>query len=220
MATEKYYHYQFKLIVIGSSGVGKSCILGRIDNPDYFKPDRAPTTGVDFKIKTIQVEGKTIKSQIWDTAGQERFHAITKGYYRDAVGGFIVFDVKERKSFGEVKNWVEKAKEGAYPREHTFVLVGNKIDEDVKRPRVVDQQEAKEVAQRFGMEYIETSAKTGQNIDELLPFLVSKVYWKLRVGVIVLEDGWHGVTEGDLCTQTPNRKPEFTMSEKRRSCCK
>jgi small GTP-binding protein len=146
MDTVKYYHYQFKLILIGSSGVGKSCILGRIDDPDYFEPDRAPTMGVDFKIKTIQVEGKTIKIQIWDTAGQERFYAITKGYFRDSVGGFIVFNVKERKSFGEVTNWVEKAKEGAYPRENIFVLVGNQIDEDVKRPRVVDQQEAKEVA--------------------------------------------------------------------------
>ena len=199
MAAENYYHYEFRLILMGRIGVGKSCILGRMKDSNYFHTDHMATVGVDFNIKTVQVEGKTIKIQLWDTAGQERFRTIIKAYYRNVVGGFLVFDVKERKSFDELNKWVEDAKEGAYPRELTFVLVGNKIDEDVNQPRVVSQKEAKDFAQRFGMDYIETSAKTGQNIDELLPFLASRVYWKLRVGDIVLEEGWQGVTKGDLC---------------------
>jgi Ras-related protein Rab-39B len=167
-----------------------------------------PTLGLDFKIKTIRIDDKTIKIQLWDTAGQERFRSIIKAYYRNVVGGFLIFDVKDRLSFDELSNCVEDAKEGAYPRELIFVLVGNKIDEDY-HPRVVSQQEAKEFAQRFGMEYIETSAKTGQNIDELLPFLASRVYWKLRVRDIVLEEGWKGVTEGDLYRI---QKPQLTSS--------
>jgi small GTP-binding protein len=211
MATENYYHYEFRLIFMGRIGVGKSCILGRIKDPDRFHTDYMTTVGIDFNIKTIQVEGKIIKIKLWDTAGQERFRTIIKAYYRNVVGGFLVFDVRDRKSFDELSEWVVDAKEGTYPREPTLVLVGNKIDEDVtgNHPRVVSQHEAKEFAQRFGMDYIETSAKTGQNIDELLPFLASRVYWKLRVRDIVLEDGWQGVTEGDLCR---TQKPQLTSS--------
>ena len=218
-----YYHYGFKLILMGNSGVGKSCILCRIKDPDKFNTDLMPTIGMDFNITTVQVEGKTIKIKLWDTAGQERFRTVIKAYYRNVVGGFLVFDVKDRKSFDELSKWMEDAKEGAYPRGFIFVLVANKIDEDDNQPRVVSQKEAKEFAQRFGMDYIETSARTGQNIDELLPLLASRVYWKLRVGDIVLEEGWQGVTEGDLCR---TQKPLLTSSlqlqpspKKNGSCC-
>ena len=204
-----YYHYEFNLILMGNNGVGKSCILCRIKDPHKFNTDLTPTIGVDFNITTVQVEGKTIKIKLWDTAGQERFRTVIKAYYRNVIGGFLVFDVRNRKSFDELNKWVEDAKEGAYPHELTFVLVGNKIDDDVNLPRAVSQKEAKDFAQRFGMDYIETSAKTGQNIDELLPFLASRVYWKLRVGEIVLEEGWQGVTKGDLCR---TRKPQLISS--------
>ena len=210
MAVENYYHYEFRLIFIGKNGVGKSCILGRMKDPNKFHTDKTTTVGIDFDITTVQVEGKIIKIKLWDTAGQERFRTIVRAYYRNVVGGFLVFDVKDRKSFDELSVWIEDAKEGAYPHELTFVLVGNKIDEDVNKPRAVSQKEAKEFAQRFGMDYIETSAKTGQNIDKLLPFLASRVYWKFHVGDIVLEEGWQGVTEGDLCR---TRKPQLTSSQ-------
>ena len=205
------YHYEFRWILLGSSGVGKSCILRRIDDPESdFKTGHTATIGVDFKTKTIQVEDKTIRIRIWDTAGQERFEAITNSYYRNVVGGFLVFDVKDRKSFIELSKWVRDAKEGAHPRELILVLVGNKVESDAKCPRLVSQQEAQDFADNFKMEYIETSAKTGQNIDELVPFLASRVYWKLRVGHIVLKDGWQGVTEspGDL-----NAMAELSLSE-------
>ena len=208
----KNYHYEFRWILLGSSGVGKSSILDRINDPEYFNPDHTTTIGVDFKTKTIQVEGKTIRIQIWDTGGQERYQAITTSYYRNVVGGFLVFDVKNRESFDELSKWVRNAKEGAHPREPTFVLIGNKIESDEKWPQLVSQEEAQDFADKFKMEYIETSAKTGQNIDELVPFLASKVYWKLRVGHIVLENGWQGVTEGDLCSKSLNPMAELSLS--------
>ena len=214
---DDYYHYDFKMILIGSSGVGKSCILGRIKDPDKFLTDPMPTMGMDFSVTKVQVEDKTIKIQLWDTAGQEKYRTITKAYYRSAVGGFLVFDVKDRKSFDELSNWVEDAKEGAYPREPTFVLVGNKIEEDVNEPRVVSQTEAKEFAQHFGMDYIETSARTGQNVDELLPFLASRVYWKLRIGDIVLEEGWQGVTKGN--SKPIQIMPQPPLPRDNRRCC-
>ena len=219
MAAENSYHYQFRLMLIGNSGVGKSCILGRIKDPNYFNNDHIATLGVDFYVTTIQLEGKTIKIQLWDTAGQERFDAIIKDYYRNVVGGFLIFDVKERKSFDKLNKWVEDAKVGAHPREPTIVLVGNKIDEEVNQPRVVSKQEAKQFALRFGMDYIETSAKTGQNLDELLPFLASRVYWKLRVKDIVPEKGWQGVTEGELLKPQLRSLSPPSKSSQSRSCC-
>ena len=207
MATEREsgnYHYKFKLILIGNSGVGKSCIFGRLKNPqDHFQTNLMFTISADFYTDTIQVEDKTIKIQLYDTAGQEKFRSITSSYYRNTVGGFLVFDVMNRTSFDDLNLWLEDVKKYAQPREPTLVLVGNKIDLAEKTARTVSRQEAKQLANRFGMDYIETSAKTGQNMDELLPFLASRVYWKLRVKEIVLEDGWVGVTKGELCTQKP-----------------
>ena len=211
----KNYHYEFNWILIGSGGVGKSSILGRIYDPNYFNTDEPTTVGTDFKIKMIQVEGKTIKIQLWDTAGQERYEAITTSYYRNVVGGFVVFDVKDRSSFDKLSNWIEDAKKGAHPREPVFVLVANKTETDKCNPRLVSQQEAQEFAKRE-MEYIETSAKTGHNTDKLLPFLANRVYWKLNVGHIELENGWQGVTKGDLCT-TP--MAEGTMDEHMMDIC-
>ena len=215
------YHYQLRLILLGGSGVGKSSLLGRIKDPNYFCTEHMPTVGADFHKTMIEVEDKTFKIQLWDTAGQERFSAIVKSYYRNVVGGFLVFDVKERKSFDQLNKWVEEAKEGAYPHELALVLVGNKIDEDVNHPRVVSKQEAKEFARHFGMDYIETSAKTGQNIDNLLPFLATRVFWGLRVKDIVLAEGWNGVTEGDLCHSTLIKSQHMQPpSLSHRSCCK
>jgi small GTP-binding protein len=179
MTTKESYYYQFRLILIGSTAVGKTSIFGRIKDPNYFCANLPNTVGVnpDLTETTVQVDGKTIKILLADTAGQERFRSIVKSYYRNMVGGFLVFDVRDHKTFEELNEWLEDAKEGAAnPRELTFVLVGNKIDKDVNQPRSVSYQEAKAFAEHFGMEYIETSAKTGQNIDELLPFLVNKVY--------------------------------------------
>ena len=223
MMADGSYHYQFRLILIGNSGVGKSCILGRLKNPDYFNSDIVPTLGTDFYTKTIEVDGKTIKIQLWDSAGQEKYKAVARGYYRNVVGGFLVFDVKDRASFDGLSQWLEDAKEGAQPREPTFVLVGNKIDKEDKKPRIVSHQEAEEYARRLGMDYIETSAKTGQNMDELLPFLANRVYWKLRVKNIKPEQGWLGVSEGELTTSQRSGMIDFSTKTQQtnnsRRCC-
>lgn len=152
----------------------------------------------------IEIDSKKFKIQLWDTAGQERFRAIYKAYYRDVVGAFLVFDVKDRVSFDELDKWVKEANESASPHEISFVLVGNKTDVEETQPRVVSTQEAKDFARRFGMDYFETSAKTGQHVEDLLPFITTKVYWGVRVKDIRLVEGWKGVTEGNLCIKTPN----------------
>jgi len=100
MAAE--YDYVFKLVLIGDSGVGKSCLLLRFAD-DTYTESHISTIGVDFKIRTIQLEGKTIKLQIWDTAGQERFRTITSSYYRGAHGIIVVYDTTDSETFEHVR---------------------------------------------------------------------------------------------------------------------
>ena len=159
----KYSESLFKILLLGDSGVGKSSIIIRyIEN--NFSNNLMNSIGVDFKLKNIEVDSKKIKLQIWDTAGQERFKTITTSYYKGAHAILIVFDITDRDSFDHVKNWmadIDKfAKEGVLR-----ILVGNKCD--LVNNRKIGMEEAKEIANKYGIKYIETSAKDTINIDDL-----------------------------------------------------
>eukprot|EP00096_Caligus_rogercresseyi_P009099 TRINITY_DN3027_c0_g2_i1.p1 TRINITY_DN3027_c0_g2~~TRINITY_DN3027_c0_g2_i1.p1 ORF type:complete len:135 (-),score=16.30 TRINITY_DN3027_c0_g2_i1:88-492(-) len=99
------YDHLFKLIIIGDSGVGKTCITIRFTD-EYFKSNFSHTLGVDFKIKTVELHGKRIKLQIWDTAGQERFHAVTTSHYKHAHGVILVYDITNFNSFSNIRKWL------------------------------------------------------------------------------------------------------------------
>ena len=100
------YDYLLKLIIIGDSSVGKTCVLLRFSE-DNFPTCHMPTIGIDFKIKTINVDDKRVKLQVWDTAGQERFRTITQTYYKGAMGIILVYDCTEEQTFNNVKNWLK-----------------------------------------------------------------------------------------------------------------
>ncbi|KAK9496562.1 hypothetical protein O3M35_012510 [Rhynocoris fuscipes] len=151
------YDYLFKLLLIGDSGVGKSCLLLRFAD-DTYSESYISTIGVDFKIRTIELEGKTIKLQIWDTAGQERFRTITSSYYRGAHGIIIVYDCT-----GDNVN---------------KLLVGNKSDLTTKK--VVEYSTAKEYADHLKIPFIETSAKNAINVEQA--FLTMAAEIKNRLG--------------------------------------
>eukprot|EP00887_Chlorella_sp_A99_P006405 scaffold3.g6405.t1 len=157
------YDFLFKLLLIGDSGVGKSCLLLRFAD-DTYTESYISTIGVDFKIRTVELDGKVIKLQIWDTAGQERFRTITSSYYRGAHGIIVVFDVTDQDSFNNVKQWLNEIDRRAhgYANENVNkLLVGNKVDLTSKR--VVDSATAKAFADEIGIPYIETSAKNATN---------------------------------------------------------
>nr|ABW35317.1 Rab1B [Gymnochlora stellata] len=157
-ATE--YDYLFKLLLIGDSGVGKSCLLLRFADQTYT-PNYISTIGVDFKIRTIDLDGKTIKLQIWDTAGQERFRTITSSYYRGAHGIIVVYDVTDIDSFNNVKQWLCEIDRYACENVNKL-LVGNKCDMENK---AVDYATAKHFADQLEIPFIETSAKTGDQVE-------------------------------------------------------
>ena len=156
------YDYLFKLLLIGDSGVGKSCLLLRFAD-DTYTESYISTIGVDFKIRTIELDGKTIKLQIWDTAGQERFRTISSTYYRGAHGIIIVYDVTNRDSFSNVTRWLTEIDK--YARESVQkLLVGNKSD-CAPGMRQVETSTGQEFANNLDISFVETSAKSGTFVD-------------------------------------------------------
>ncbi|SCZ96320.1 BZ3500_MvSof-1268-A1-R1_Chr8-2g10115 [Microbotryum saponariae] len=156
------YDYLFKLLLIGDSGVGKSCLLLRFAD-DTYTESYISTIGVDFKIRTIELEGKTVKLQIWDTAGQERFRTITSSYYRGAHGIIVVYDVTDNDTFSNVKQWLQEIDRYACEGVNKL-LVGNKSDLTTKK--VVDYSTAKEFADSIAVSMLETSAKNATNVEQ------------------------------------------------------
>ncbi|XP_042431102.1 GTP-binding protein YPTM2-like [Zingiber officinale] len=156
------YDYLFKLLLIGDSGVGKSCLLLRFADDSYLE-SYISTIGVDFKIRTVDQDGKTIKLQIWDTAGQERFRTITSSYYRGAHGIIVVYDVTDQESFNNVKTWLNEIDRYASDNVNKL-LVGNKSD--LTANRAVSYETAKVFADEIGIPFIETSAKDATNVEQ------------------------------------------------------
>uniref|UniRef100_A0A0X3NZU5 Ras-related protein Rab-1 n=1 Tax=Schistocephalus solidus TaxID=70667 RepID=A0A0X3NZU5_SCHSO len=159
---KKSYDQLFKLMLIGDSGVGKTCILFRFVE-DSFSSSFISTIGIDFKIKTVELEDQRIKLQIWDTAGQERFQTITASYYRGAMGIMLVYSVTSKKSFENIAKWMANIKNLASYEVET-IIIANKAD--MSQQREVSSEEGKEIAERYGVKHFETSAKLGTNIEE------------------------------------------------------
>ncbi|KAM7537476.1 hypothetical protein Aperf_G00000076248 [Anoplocephala perfoliata] len=158
------YDYLLKFLIIGNPSTGKTCILRRFIE-DTYKEDTLHTIGVEFGTKIIQVGGESLKLQIWDTAGQERFQCVTRSYYRGAVGALVVYDISSRETFNHVLDWISNVRELAKP-ELAIVLVGNKSDLAAEH-REVNEEEARQFAKDNNVhDFIETSAKLGENIQE------------------------------------------------------
>lgn len=167
---KKEYDYLFKLVLIGDSGVGKSCLLLRFAD-DSFTETFVSTIGVDFRFRTIDVDGKMIKLQIWDTAGQERFRTITSAYYRGADGIIVVYDITGRESFDHVEDWLREA--SRYAKDSVIkMIVGNKSDRD---DRAVSTEDGSELADKYGMRFIETSSRNATNVDEAFRLIAQQL---------------------------------------------
>lgn len=158
----KQYDVLFRLLLLGDSGVGKTCLLCRLTDNEFLSP-HISTIGVDFKMKTIDVNGIKARMQIWDTAGQERYQTITKQYYRRAQGIFLVYDITSSLSFQHIMKWISDVDKNT-PGIVQKILVGNKHDEEHRRQ--VTMEQGNKLAKSYGMDFLETSAFTNYNINE------------------------------------------------------
>eukprot|EP00658_Telonema_sp_P-2_P073685 TRINITY_DN6279_c0_g1_i4.p1 TRINITY_DN6279_c0_g1~~TRINITY_DN6279_c0_g1_i4.p1 ORF type:complete len:208 (+),score=46.89 TRINITY_DN6279_c0_g1_i4:93-716(+) len=168
--------HRFKLLLIGDSGVGKSCLLLRYADNRYTE-SYISTLGVDFRMVTLELGGESIKLQIWDTAGQERFRTITSNYYRGANGIVIVFSVTEEESFNSVARWLAEIERNVGTSVHK-ILVGNKCDMVSKRK--VQREVAEQFAHKYGIPYVETSAKEGHNVQQVFNELSERIKKEIK----------------------------------------
>ncbi|CAD7960975.1 unnamed protein product [Amoebophrya sp. A25] len=165
------HEHLFKLLIIGDSGVGKSCLMLRFTE-DTFNEKQLATIGVDFKVKYVTENGKRIKLALWDTAGQERFRTLTSSYYRGAQGIIFVYDVSEPETFENVRQWLHEA--DSYNKNVVKMLVANKVDLPAHE-RKVSSRQGEDFALENSMMYIETSAKTKIGIQQAFTELVLKI---------------------------------------------
>ena len=168
---DKDYDVLFRVMVLGDTGVGKTCLLQRFCDEE-FRHSHVYTIGIDFKMKTILIGDLKVRIQIWDTAGQERYRTITRQYYRKAQGMILAYDITDEKSFLNIRKWVNDVSE--YADEHVqAILVGNKSDREDSR--VVAYEDGESLAKDYGMPFFESSAYTDSNVTELFVEIGRKV---------------------------------------------
>ena len=160
------FDFLIKLLLIGDSGVGKSCLLIRFAD-DSFNTSFITTIGIDFKVRTVSLDGRRVKLQIWDTAGKERFKTITTANYRGAMGILLVYDVTQERTFGSIDNWLKAIEQHASASVNKL-LIGNKADTagPLVEKRAVERQRGQALADKHKMSFFETSAKESSNVDQ------------------------------------------------------
>ncbi|CAF1424632.1 unnamed protein product [Didymodactylos carnosus] len=141
---------------------GKTSIFQRFAN-DSFSTDYASTIGVDFQIRTIDIDSKYVKLQIWDTAGQDRFKCVVRNFYRGAHGVLLCYDITDSESFRNIEEWANEIQRYC-PQSIPIYLIGTKSD--LKTERAVSYEQANECAEKRGIQYIETSSKTNYNVQK------------------------------------------------------
>lgn len=156
------YDYMFRFIIVGDIAVGKSCLLLQF-SANEFKAVHEITIGVEFSVKTMDIDNHSVKVQIWDTAGEEAFQSITRSYYKGAIGALLVYDITRKDTFNHCKKWLNEVKDNAR-KDICIILVGNKNDLSDKRE--VSYEEGEMFAQENELLFIETSAKTAENVEE------------------------------------------------------
>ncbi|GAB2250525.1 hypothetical protein Droror1_Dr00016775 [Drosera rotundifolia] len=198
--------YSFKILLVGDSGVGKSCLLLSFISNDPVR-DLSPTIGVDFKVKQLSIGGKRLKLTIWDTAGQERYGTLITSYYRGAHGIILVYDVTRRETFSNLsESWAKEVGLYSTNEECVKILVGNKVDREEER--CVTREEGVALAQEHNCLFFECSAKTRENVEQCFKELILKI---LEVPSLVKE-GCASVKRQQLAVK-------YAEKSQRKNCC-
>lgn len=163
------YDYLLKLLLVGNSNTQKTSLLLRFTEKGAATTSFIKTIGIDFKIATIDVHGKKVKLQIWDTFGQERFRSITTAHYRGANGIVLVYNIYCRSSFNDLRMWMKEIKQQT--DDIGLVLVAHNCETEGDTPREISEEEGRNYAESLGVQYFETCAQTGYNVDEVFHYL-------------------------------------------------
>ena len=186
--------YVVKIIIIGNQSVGKTNIVTRYVKGE-FSEDYMITIGMDFLTCNLKSDDKIFKLRLWDTAGSEKFRSITKGYYSNTCCALIVYDITNQNSFDSVKQWIEDVKNYTDKDTH-LVLVGNKID--LKDQRKISKEDGQNLATQNGMDFYESSALTGENINDIFEGICKYVNQKIDEGKIDLNDPSNGISVSEI----------------------
>ncbi|KAA8499555.1 Ras-related protein Rab-2A [Porphyridium purpureum] len=209
------YAYLFKYIIIGDTGVGKSCLLLQFTDK-RFTPIHDLTIGVEFGARIVTIEDTQLKLQIWDTAGQESFRSITRSYYRGAAGALLVYDITRKDTFAHLESWLEDARQHSHSN-MTIILVGNKAD--LEHRREVPRENGEAFAKQHGLLFIETSAKDNINVDEAFMQTAGMIYEKVKEGTLDLNSEQHGVKLGGTANVSLFDEKATASDASKSSCC-
>ncbi|XP_066484041.1 ras-related protein Rab-2B [Tiliqua scincoides] len=213
------YAYLFKYVIIGDTGVGKSCLLLQFTDKRFMAVHDL-TIGVEFGSRMITIDNKKVKLQIWDTAGQESFRSITRSYYRGAAGALLVYDITRRETFNHLTSWLEDARN--HSNTHmVIILIGNKSD--LENRRDVMKEEGEAFAQEHGLIFLETSAKTATNVEEAFLNTAKAIYKKIQQGQFDGTNEGNGIRIGPQPPADGRTRPAIRQgpqgSGDRSGCC-
>ena len=186
------FDYLVKYIIIGDEEVGKSNLLSHYID-DRFTSEYQSTIGVEFRAKNVVIRNTTYRIQMWDTSGKENFRSITRAYYKNSVCALVVYDISSRDSFNNVSTWIEDCRNQS-PKTIFMVLVGNKSDLADKRQ--VSTEEGQELAEKYGLQFYETSAKTGENVNDIFYDSADEIAKKIDQNYYDLENDTCGIKQG------------------------
>ena len=187
----------YKIIILGDKAVGKSSFLIRFTE-NKFQEIYLSTAGMDYKYKDVMYEeGKTIRLQIWDTAGQERYRTITTGLFKGAVGIILMYDITDKQTFNNVREWIKSIEEET-SKKVILILVGNKVD---KKEREVLKAEGEQIAEEYNFPFFETSAQSGLNVNSVFETLAK----------LIVEKKAQSANQGHKLTNTKNNE--------KKKCC-
>ena len=208
------FNYLLKFVIIGDSGVGKSNILLRYIN-NTFSDEFKTTVGVEFGAKNLEVNGRIYRIQIWDTTGQENFRSIARAYYKNSVCACIVYDITNRNSFNSIQSWIDDCVKQS-PKSILFILIGNK--NDLNESREVQYEEGVEFAKKRNMIFLETSAKTGNNISTIFDKSIRQIDKNILDNKYDLSNENCGIRQG-IRAGSFVLSVEQTKKKKKKKCC-